>query len=97
MVLLVRDSFSSDFMLFSRYGQGVNRCVVPRALTAGNVHVSTALHLIPEIGGNDLTYAFIAGLTPAAANPLSDQALAATKQSIEVNVLPKLSLHDQGS
>jgi hypothetical protein len=57
---------------------------MPRPLNAGNVDVSTALHLIPEIGGNDFTYAFIAGLTPAASNPLSDQVLAAFKQSIEV-------------
>jgi len=61
----------------------MSRCV-PRALTAGVVNVSTALHLIPEIGGNDFTYAFIAGTAPTAANSLSDKVLDATKKNIEV-------------
>ncbi|KAG0612509.1 hypothetical protein M758_6G033400 [Ceratodon purpureus] len=55
-----------------------------RAEFTGNVDVSTALHLIPEIGGNDYTYAFTAGLSPADANAkLDDEVLGALKQSVE--------------
>lgn len=54
-------------------------------MRAGDVNVSTALHMIPEIGGNDYTYAFTAGLSPSDANEkLDDEVLAAIKQSVEV-------------
>jgi phospholipase/lecithinase/hemolysin len=51
---------------------------------AVDVNVSTALHMIPEIGGDDYTYAFIAGLSPTDANAkLDDEVLASIKQSVE--------------
>lgn len=44
------------------------------------------MHMIPEIGGNDYTYAFTLGTTPAQAMAtLTDKVLAAIKESIEVS------------
>ena len=57
--------------------------------TAGDIgNVSTALHIIPEIGGNDYTYAFTAGLSPADANAkLDDGVVGAIKQALEVKIM----------
>jgi len=77
---VVRDSICLDFYFF----QDINKFNLWFS-PAGDVDVSTALHLIPEIGGNDFTYAYTAGLSPAAANSkLIDEVLNAVKQSLEV-------------
>lgn len=47
--------------------------------------MSTALHMIPEIGANDYIYAFTLGLSPAEANAkLDGLILRAIERTVEV-------------